>query len=84
MSESRFMRSTNGFRCANCFHYSLAPTGHEVTKTVPYCGRRERMIGYNPLLFMCGDYASRCEPRPIQTSLDWRWRYEVLRSPGTP
>ena len=73
MSESKVMRAQGDFRCANCFHFRMAETCSQVTPTVPYCDRRERQIGWNPVLFMCGDYASKDGQTTMQTSLDWRW-----------
>lgn len=73
MSESKLMRAQGDFRCANCFHFEMVETSSEVTATVPYCDRRERQIGWNPVLFMCGDFATKDGEATIQTSLDWRW-----------
>ncbi len=73
MIESKLMRAQGDFRCANCFYFRMAPTSSEGTQAVPYCDRRERQIGWNPVLFMCGDYATKDGQTTMQTSLDWRW-----------
>lgn len=73
MIECKLMRAWEDFRCANCFHFRMAETSSQVTPAVPYCDRRQRQIGWNPVLFMCGDYATKDGQTTMQTSLDWRW-----------
>ncbi|MBE6524453.1 MAG: hypothetical protein E7Z65_06250 [Thermoplasmata archaeon] len=73
MTESRLLHAQDGIQCVNCFYFRMAPTGQDVVDKVPYCDRRGRQIGWNPLLFMCGDFGIRDEPIVMQTKLDWRW-----------
>lgn len=72
--ERPLMRSQGDFRCSSCFYFEMAETSSEVTQTVPYCNRRERQIGWNPLMFLCSDFGTKCKNMAVQTSLDWRWR----------
>lgn len=73
IGESKLMPAQDDIRCSNCFYFRMAETVSEVTKTVPYCDRRGRMMGWNPRLFMCGDFGIKDEHEVIQASLDWRW-----------
>ena len=56
--ETSLMRSVNGFACISCFHYCVAPTGSEVIPSVPFCKYRNRQIGWNSSLFVCGNYGA--------------------------
>lgn len=74
MSEckQKLLKSEGGeFRCSTCFDFRMAPTTSGAM--VPYCNRRDRAIGWNPVLFFCTEYAVKDEPQALQTSLDWRW-----------
>lgn len=73
MSESKLMHAQDDIRCANCYYFRMAETSSEVTQTVPYCDRRQRMIGWNPMLFFCGDFGIKDGHETLQTRLDWRW-----------
>lgn len=75
--ESKLMKAVEDIHCSNCFYFKMAKTSSEVTPEVPYCHRRERQIGWNPLLFMCGDFGSKDETIAFQSKLDWKWRYAV-------
>lgn len=72
MNETKFIKTDNGFSCSNCFYFRMAGT-YYATLRVPYCDNRRRMIGYNPLMFMCSDYAKGDGGRVLQTNIDWRW-----------
>lgn len=61
----------DSFRCANCFYYEKVPGS--LDGQVCYCNRRERMMGWNPVLFYCTEYGAgdnldeweeRMHPRP--------------------
>lgn len=74
MTESKLMQAQGDFKCATCFYFRMEPTEQEVITEVPYCSRRQRIIGWNPVLFLCGSYGTKDGPQKIQTSLDWRWK----------
>ena len=73
MSESKLMHAQDWIKCTNCFYFRMAPTGQDVTQSVPYCSRRGRQMGWNPQLFMCAEFGAKDDQEAIQTSLDWRW-----------
>ncbi len=71
MDEPKLLKSDGiGFHCSSCFYFRMIPTR---TTTVSYCDKRDRQIGWNPVLFLCTEYAVKDDPQSIQTSLDWRW-----------
>ena len=70
--EQPLFRAQEGIRCSSCFYFKMAET-MLAGNTVPYCRRRERMIGCNPTLFMCRDFGAN-DSEPVQARIDWRWK----------
>ena len=67
--ESPLMKSDGDFRCASCFYYETR-RGDVLDIVVPYCHRRDRQIGWNPLMYVCGDFGIRDDgPRAVQSKL---------------